>query len=248
LKTTLTSGARKPLLIFLLFISLNSFGQSPLSTVGTDFWMGFMTNRGFQNDPQCQLIITSETSTTGLVEMPLQSWSQSFTVTPGAATIVIMPHFNNAPQSSAEHLSSGVIESLGVHITAVDSVSVFAVNYGSNQHDIMKVLPVQSLGTEYIVSSFPGEGHSFSPNGDESNDNLHIKHECIFDDFEFRIYNRWGEVIFTAYDPDFIWQGTNGLGELVQFGTYVWKARYRLADDIERVHVKERTGHINVIR
>jgi hypothetical protein len=40
----------------------------------------------------------------------------------------------------------------------------------------------------------------------------------------------------------------NGLGELVQFGTYVWKARYRLADDIERVHVKERTGHINVIR
>jgi gliding motility-associated-like protein len=135
LKTTLTSWARKPLLIFLLFISLNSFGQSPLSTVGTD-------------DCDCEFFIPN----------------------------------------------------------------------------------------------------SFSPNGDESNDNLHIKHECIFDDFEFRIYNRWGEVIFTAYDPDFIWQGTNGLGELVQFGTYVWKARYRLADDIERVHVKERTGHINVIR
>ena len=149
-------------MIFLFFISLNSLGQSPLSTVGTDFWMGFMTNRGFQNDPQCQLIITSETATTGLVEMPLQSWSQSFTGTPGAATIVIMPHFNNAPQSSAEHLSSGVIESLGVHITAVDSVSVFAGNYGSTSEDIMKVLPVQSLETEYIVSSFPGLGHSFA--------------------------------------------------------------------------------------
>jgi hypothetical protein len=73
-----------------------------------------------------------------------------------------MPHFNNAPQSSAEHLSSGVIESLGVHITAVDSVSVFAVNYGSTSEDIMKVLPVQSLETEYIVSSFPGLGHSFA--------------------------------------------------------------------------------------
>ena len=81
-----------------------------------------------------------------------------------------------------------------------------------------------------------------------SDENLYLDDAVIFDDFEFRIYNRWGEVIFTAYDPDFIWQGTNGLGELVQFGTYVWKARYRLADDIERVHVKERTGHINVIR
>ena len=123
-----------------------------------------------------------------------------------------------------------------------DTLEIIAKAYGCGEATDTVYLFLDDCDCEFFIPN------SFSPNGDESNDNLHIKHECIFDDFEFRIYNRWGEVIFTAYDPDFIWQGTNGLGELVQFGTYVWKARYRLADDIERVHVKERTGHINVIR
>ncbi len=41
-------------------------------------------------------------------------------------------------------------------------------------------------------------------------------------EFHFVIYNRWGEIIYESYDPEFAWDGTYR-GELVQDDVYVYK-------------------------
>lgn len=47
---------------------------------------------------------------------------------------------------------------------------------------------------------------AFSPNGDGINDRLDI-YTAHITDFELKIYNRWGEVIFATNDPEQKWDG-----------------------------------------
>jgi len=89
--------------------------------------------------------------------------------------------------------------------------------------------------------------NTFTPNGDEFNNDLLLRHDCLFEAFEFRIFNRWGQLIFESFDPDFVWDGSFN-GDFVQDGTYVWQAVYKYAYDINRTDVKTKTGHISVVR
>lgn len=87
--------------------------------------------------------------------------------------------------------------------------------------------------------------NTFTPDGDEFNQSLMIYANGIDRyNFEFQIYNRWGEVIFESKDSSAGWDGTYN-GKPVQDGTYVWKM------SIKDPHVdfrKTLTGHINIIR
>ncbi|HEX4887198.1 MAG TPA: gliding motility-associated C-terminal domain-containing protein, partial [Luteibaculaceae bacterium] len=71
---------------------------------------------------------------------------------------------------------------------------------------------------------------SFSPNGDGSND---LFFPVITDNstegrnaYEFRIYNRWGQLVFETYDHTQGWDGRFN-GELVKPDTYVWVMKIR---------------------
>ncbi|GAB3778804.1 T9SS C-terminal target domain-containing protein [Spirosoma horti] len=48
---------------------------------------------------------------------------------------------------------------------------------------------------------------AFTPNGDGTNDLLQV-FTAYITDYEFRIYNRWGEVIFASNNPEQKWDGT----------------------------------------
>lgn len=48
---------------------------------------------------------------------------------------------------------------------------------------------------------------AFTPNNDGVNDMLQVFSSYITD-YQLRVYNRWGEVIFTAHHPDEKWDGT----------------------------------------
>ena len=67
---------------------------------------------------------------------------------------------------------------------------------------------------------------AFSPNGDGNNDILYVRGWGIEELLEFRIYNRWGEVVFETTDLNEGWDG-NYQGEPVQAGTYVYTLRAR---------------------
>ena len=110
--------------------------------------MGFMNNYGGSN-AELRLFISSSTATSGTVEVPMQAWTQAFVVVPGVVTTVVIP------LAIAKHILNDVVDNKGVHITTLDDVSVFGINFASATADATKVLPTKSLGTEYIVFHLP---------------------------------------------------------------------------------------------
>jgi hypothetical protein len=133
-------------------LSFYANAQDVIPTKGREFWVGFMQN--YANEPQQEsldIFITSDQSTNGVVEIPQLGWSTNFTVTANQTTTVTVP--NNL----AEHYTSEIVESKGVRIATADTVSVFAINFNAYSADGTKVLPVPSLGTDYRISSYPGQ-------------------------------------------------------------------------------------------
>jgi len=88
--------------------------------------------------------------------------------------------------------------------------------------------------------------NTFTPDGDEHNQGFLPVFTSGFDPFNFnmKIFNRWGEVVFETNNHLVGWDGTYH-EKLVQDGTYTWKIEFKIsANDSRRVAV----GHISVIR
>ncbi|MFN8143044.1 MAG: PKD domain-containing protein [Bacteroidia bacterium] len=62
----------------------------------------------------------------------------------------------------------------------------------------------------------------FTPNNDTKNDTYHIDDLCKFEDFYFKIYNRWGKIVFESNDPNFAWDGFDTNGTECSEGTYYY--------------------------
>lgn len=86
---------------------------------------------------------------------------------------------------------------------------------------------------------------AFSPNNDGLHDHLEIFGK-YFKNFEMKIFNRWGEIIFISSDRNMQWDGTYR-GEDIPIGTYPWIISYRsiFEDDTE---IKIQKGSITLIR
>jgi hypothetical protein len=121
-------------------------------SLGTDFWVSFPTN--FQGSQSLQLFVTGPTATSGTLEIPGLSHSQQFTVTPGAATKLVVP-------TSAELVVEDGVEHKGIHVTTADEVSVYGLNRVQGSTDAFLALPTDVLDSEYIVLSYSGLGGGF---------------------------------------------------------------------------------------
>lgn len=64
---------------------------------------------------------------------------------------------------------------------------------------------------------------AFTPNGDNHNDNLDIFLSGIAKLRFFRVFNRWGQLLFETHDPRQLWDGTFK-GKKQPAETYVWTA------------------------
>lgn len=65
--------------------------------------------------------------------------------------------------------------------------------------------------------------NAFTPNGDGHNDVLRVHMIGIKDFKYFRVYNRWGQQVFSTTNVGLGWDGTVG-GQVQPLGTYVWIA------------------------
>jgi len=78
------------------------------------------------------------------------------------------------------------------------------------------------IGSDCV--SFIDIPNSFSPNGDNLNDIF--KPQLVnFEDYEFIIANRWGEILFRTTDVNQGWDGTYN-GTEVQEGAYIYHMRF----------------------
>jgi gliding motility-associated-like protein len=121
--------------------------QRHATTKGVDFWVGFTRNN--LATTTLRLVIASEAGTTGTVTIPQQGWSTTFAVAANAVTTVALP-------ASAATNTFHTLATTGVHIVALDTVSVTAQNHQGQSHGATSVWSLPSLGTEYRIQATQG--------------------------------------------------------------------------------------------
>ena len=100
---------------------------------------------------------------------------------------------------------------------------------------IVKIIEIQEEFYLYVPNTF-------TPDGNRLNNTFKVRAIGVVE-FDIKIFNRWGELLFSSNDVNFEWDGTY-TGTLVQDGSYVWKIFYRSINDDEDII----SGHINVFR
>jgi gliding motility-associated-like protein len=87
--------------------------------------------------------------------------------------------------------------------------------------------------------------NTFTPGGDNLNE-IFMPGTMIGvsdKDYDFFVFDRWGEVIYEGHDLDDGWDGYFK-GEICKTDTYVWKIKLRGIDGVQRDYV----GHVNLLR
>jgi gliding motility-associated-like protein len=92
--------------------------------------------------------------------------------------------------------------------------------------------------------------NSFTPDGDIFNQTFQPVFTSGFDPFNYnlRIFNRWGEVIFESADPATGWDGSYTLNGNVlpcQSGVYTWKIEFKSPENDEKQVIN---GHVSLLR
>lgn len=126
-----------------------------------------------------------------------------------------------------------------------------ASNEGSYAVQLVAISPLGCADTTYRIISVKEEliyyiPNSFTPNGDPNNQYFQPVFTTGFDpqEFEIKVYNRWGEVIWESYDASVGWDGTYE-GKLSPSGTYLWVIRFKTIYNNER---KILSGQVTLLK
>ncbi len=91
----------------------------------------------------------------------------------------------------------------------------------------------------------------FIPDGEVNRDKFFTVFGKYFDDIEFTVFNRWGEIVYVSKDKDFMlnngWDGKFGTSKL-PFGVYPYIFKYRGLYKEQRDRQYEKRGSITIIR
>lgn len=139
---------------FLICIAHYTYSQSTTNS-GTEFWTGYMlhnngaskTSDGSDGASIMSLYITSAVNTTGTVSIADGSFSSiPFSVTANQVTIVTIP--------SAAFLSTAGLVNKGIHIVSIKPVAIYAHIYAHNVSGATLLLPVSTLGKDYLSINY----------------------------------------------------------------------------------------------
>jgi len=84
---------------------------------------------------------------------------------------------------------------------------------------------------------------AFTPNGDGKNDVFGAIYTPGLDEYQMTIYDRWGQLIFEAFDYTEVWDGTyKNVPQPI--GVYVWFAKYNFINRPQQ----SQTGNITLLR
>ena len=141
------------LLVCVCFCSPTTWAQNT-STQGKEFWLSFMQN-GFRNHPDgywitTQVLISAKRDCTGTVSNPLTGWSESFSVHANSITTIDIPEV----QGYHGETEYETITNKAIKVVSTDTISVYCTNIAHVSFDASFVLPVGSLGDEYIIQSY----------------------------------------------------------------------------------------------
>jgi gliding motility-associated-like protein len=123
-----------------------------------------------------------------------------------------------------------------------DRETSFLVNYSvvdewGCEQTATKPIKIYSSCTVFIPNAF-------TPDNDGRNDAFRVLNAVKAENFELRIFNRWGQMLFQSKDWKKGWDGRLN-GQLQPTGTYVWFVRYK---DSRNNQLVERKGSVVLIR
>ncbi len=132
-----------------LFIIAVFFSENLLSipySSGKKFYIAFPSN--YYPDAEKKLYITSNITSTVNVYMPSPIFNNNYTVYAYQTTEV------NLPQNSELKVSDSLSYTT-IRVTSDNDIAVYGINKRLTVTDAFLALPVESLGTEYIIQSYP---------------------------------------------------------------------------------------------
>ncbi len=115
-------------------------------------------------------------------------------------------------------------------------VEVKVIDANGCEFTFREYVEVKELVTIHVPSAF-------TPNGDGFNDELYLGWNLVHS-LQFKLYNRWGQVVYETNDPDFRWNGIDPNGSPVPEGVYVFFVR---AVDFQGRPI-EKSGTMTILR
>ena len=113
----------------------------------------------------------------------------------------------------------------------------------ANGNGSFTILNSRSNNLELVQPPMLYIPNAFTPNGDNVNDEWELRDEFV-KDYEVRIYNRWGGLIFTSIDKNVHWKGELPNNQPAPEDVYVYMAKYTGYDG--SLHYEK--GNVTIIR
>ena len=145
------------LMVLLLLTCITANSQN--STQGKEFWFSFMENGYKYNGDswvENNVMVSAKHACSGTISKPDGSLAPiPFSVGNNGITYINIPEAYAYNEDNSE-----VVDSKSLVLMATDTVSVYISNIATYSFDASFVLPVESLGSEYIVQCFDQETNS----------------------------------------------------------------------------------------
>lgn len=93
--------------------------------------------------------------------------------------------------------------------------AIIAVDQNGNESETSSVICVENCP----VFELP---NAFTPNGDGQNDFFTPFRSRFIETVNFKVFNQWGQIVFTTTDPELNWNGSNETGKQVSDGVYYY--------------------------
>lgn len=88
--------------------------------------------------------------------------------------------------------------------------------------------------------------NSFTPDGNQFNNQFIPIAYLPVVEWKMQIFNRWGNLVYETTDLYEGWDGTEPNGKMAQDGTYIWKVTYVSCEPLTQERIE--TGHVNLLR
>ncbi len=138
------------LIICLMLTALLTPLRAEVGHQGREFWLAFMQNFDAEETAGAlRVYISAEAPASGTVSLPLLGWQENFSL--GARQSVMV----EVPRNLGHTLRSETIQQTGVFVQADNEIAVYALNDRQQSSDMSIALPLDGLGDEYYVLSYP---------------------------------------------------------------------------------------------
>ncbi len=196
-------------------------GNNPdLQQLGTGIYVLKIMDGGI-----CQVESKPFTLINTNVVLPLPSYDNPTIPKNNSATLVIKNPSAGAYKLYADAAASVLLQENTTGIFVVAHLTADTAFYVQHIAGSCSSQPVRVKVT-VVDKSYFSIPNAFTPNGDGRNDRLTVRVTGRIDLMFFRVYNRWGQLVYETSRVNDGWNGSFK-GQLQPAGTYVWIAEGR---------------------